>query len=437
MLAIGFCDGQVILWNVDVNEKILALPGHSDTVDQIAWASNGQNILTASRDKSICQWNVQNGQLIRKINTQAEIIAGLAYSKKYPQVINVALIVKNSSNNRVVFQSWDTKNGQQLKCYEDGYAWKQVWLGGSSNRSSLALSLPNRTVQVWDLANFHKIATFKRDHIPIYGVAISHDQKVIALSLDNGYIEIWDVEAAELIDILTEHDEPVYSIAFSADSRLFASKSRDSTVRLWLCNPWQEISIRNELTFRGEQVEIAFHPSLYNLATFDEKNTSICIWSLDLNAIIQADIAKDSVNLHQAIEERAVIMSVTISGDGNVVGNNNRVITKINKSLSAPETRELGEAFALLRAEIAQLDDVPEKLRNRAVRAVEDAEEETADKNPNPKTVEDSLKRAKEILETTDQVYDKSVSWGKRLVTIAQVLIKMTPTGWNWLFSLL
>lgn len=141
--------------------------------------------------------------------------------------------------------------------------------------------------------------------------------------------------------------------------------------------------------------------------------------------------------VRRVIEEKAITMNITITGDGNVVGNQNRVITKINEGLSSQDVRTLGETFALFRAEILQLESVPEKLRNRAVRAVEDAEEEAADKEPDPQTIEDGLKRAKDILESADQIYDKSVNWGKRLSTLAQVLMKTIPGGWSWLSSLL
>lgn len=136
------------------------------------------------------------------------------------------------------------------------------------------------------------------------------------------------------------------------------------------------------------------------------------------------------------ILERKMTMNITITGDGNVVGNNNKVVTTINEGLSSQDDRQLGEAFALFRAEILQID-APEKVRNRAVRAIEDAEEESADNSPDPKTIEDGLKRAKDILESADQVYGKSVGWGKRLSTLAQVLMRTIPAGWTWLSSVL
>ena len=147
---------------------------------------------------------------------------------------------------------------------------------------------------------------------------------------------------------------------------------------------------------------------------------------------------KDAVEtLVEHIISEKTTMNITITGDGNVIGKHNNVVTKINERLSGQELHQLGEAFALFRAEVLQIESVPDKLRNRAVRAIEDAEEEAADQKPDQKSIEDGLKRAKDILESADQVYDKSVNWGKRLSTLAQVLMKMMPSGWSWLSSLL
>jgi WD40 repeat protein len=287
IIAIGFCDGGVSLWDIESNEKLTEFLGHDAPVNQIVWSCDEKTVLTASRDKLICHWNSQTGQLIQKIDTQAEIIINAVYSQKDRDVINTALITGISPKDRVVIQSWSAKDGRLLNTYEDP-EWKQVLLGGSSDRNIVAFSLPNGTVQIWDIPNIRKIVTLRRNHCQIYGVVSSRNQQFVALSLEDGSIEIWDVLSANLVDTLTDHDKPAYSVSFSADSKLLASKSEDGTVRLWRSDTWKEISIRREQSLRGEQVEVVFHPRLHRLITFDKKNTSICIWDLDYKALLQS-----------------------------------------------------------------------------------------------------------------------------------------------------
>ena len=119
----------------------------------------------------------------------------------------------------------------------------------------------------------------------------------------------------------------------------------------------------------------------------------------------------------------------TITGDGNVVGNNNQVVTTIHRGLDRDGLRELGEAFAMLRGEITQLDTVPEKTKNQAVRAIEDAEEEAADADPDETVVVDSLRRAKDVLEAVGETYDTSKAWGQRFLEMGKALAVVIPAA--------
>ena len=138
-------------------------------------------------------------------------------------------------------------------------------------------------------------------------------------------------------------------------------------------------------------------------------------------------IQPDSLVIEQLHIEGGIMSNITITGDGNVVGNNNQVVTTIHKGLASTDLRELGEAFALLKGEIIQLQNIPEKIKNRAVRAVEDAEDEAADKSGDKNTIVESLKRAKEVLEESGETYDKAKTWGKRLFDLGKTIVQYFP----------
>ena len=138
-------------------------------------------------------------------------------------------------------------------------------------------------------------------------------------------------------------------------------------------------------------------------------------------------ISSDSIVIEQLKIEGGIMSNITITGDGNVVGNNNQVITTIHKGLAGSDLRELGAAFALLKGEIIQLQNIPDKVKNRAVRAVQDAEEEAADKNGEENVIVESLQRAKEVLEESGETYDTVKSWGKRLFDLGKIIVQYYP----------
>jgi hypothetical protein len=131
--------------------------------------------------------------------------------------------------------------------------------------------------------------------------------------------------------------------------------------------------------------------------------------------------------------EMTTVSNVTITGDGNVVGNDNRVVTTIHKGLAEGQLKEIGEAFALLRGEIDLLEELPEKDRKRSIRAIEDAEDEVAGGDPDPSTVEASLQRVRDTLEAAGETYDASVGWAQRLHGVAMALGKILPGAIAWL----
>lgn len=122
---------------------------------------------------------------------------------------------------------------------------------------------------------------------------------------------------------------------------------------------------------------------------------------------------------------------ITIKGDGNVVGNKNIVVSEISKGTQDEKNRQLNEAFALLKEEIQQLA-IPEKAKDRSIRAIEDAEVEATDKSTDTETIKNSLNRMKEVLEDSGKVYDNTKSWGKRLFDLSQTIARYFPNLMDW-----
>lgn len=149
----------------------------------------------------------------------------------------------------------------------------------------------------------------------------------------------------------------------------------------------------------------------------------------DISDIIlkRFNIKHDSIIIKQLNIEGGVMSNVTINGDGNVIGNHNQIVTTINKGLTSSDMYEIGVAFALLKGEIIQLQNSPERIRNRAIRAVQDAEDEAAHRDGDKNTIVDSLKRAKAVLEESGETYDKAKSWGKRLFDLGNTIASYYP----------
>jgi hypothetical protein len=91
------------------------------------------------------------------------------------------------------------------------------------------------------------------------------------------------------------------------------------------------------------------------------------------------------------------------------------------------ELRRLGEAFALLRGELMQLD-IEGESKQRAIQRVALAEDESAREKPDPESIVHDLAAAKKEVESSGKPIDIESGWGKRLVEVGKALKEIIPT---------
>lgn len=125
--------------------------------------------------------------------------------------------------------------------------------------------------------------------------------------------------------------------------------------------------------------------------------------------------------------------NVHITGDGNVVGNDNRVVTTINKTLADdPDRVAVAEALALLRGEIFSLD-VADRFKRRSERAIQDAEDELLEGEPHGDGVQSALARLAGTMAEAGEAYDAASGWGRRLTEVVDALSRLLPAALHWL----
>lgn len=110
----------------------------------------------------------------------------------------------------------------------------------------LATASLDKTVRLWDTANFKEVEAFKnRDSI--YSVAFSPDGKTLVFGSEDKSITLVEVATKRKRITLTGHTNAVYSVVFSPDGKTLASASHDQTARLWDIETGKETNVLRPL----------------------------------------------------------------------------------------------------------------------------------------------------------------------------------------------
>jgi WD40 repeat protein/tetratricopeptide (TPR) repeat protein len=234
MLASGARDGAVRLWRVSDGTVSKTLTGHTVVVNSVAFSPDGAILASGSNDGTVILWDVQSDELLRTLETPAEVEA---------VALSPAGKILASGGGRPGVMLWDMESGETLST-----------LGGHiSTISKLSLSIPSlafspdgvilasgcsdSTVVLWDVGSGQWLQTLTGHTQEVHSVAFSPDGLLLASGSLDKTVMVWDTEGGQPVCVLEGHNGGVHSVAFSPDGRTLASGSEDRTVRLWDTTP--------------------------------------------------------------------------------------------------------------------------------------------------------------------------------------------------------
>jgi len=239
-LVSGDCDGIIHLWNIEKEEEIAVLRGHTASVSSLAFSPDGKTIASASRDGTVRLWDVEEGREITVLDGHTYLVPSVAFS---PDGKTIAW-AKGAD-----IHWWDVKRGKETAMLET-------------------------TLGEW----------------PVTSIAFSPNGKMIAVGEHfpkTGVIYLWDVEEKRII-LQKPVGWSVSSVTFSPDGKIVAFNSCHDD----LCC-WQSIGlldIAQKEIFAGLRDKDTFCNFLYpNVITFSPNGKTIAstdgfivrLWDVD------------------------------------------------------------------------------------------------------------------------------------------------------------
>lgn len=305
---------------------------HTAAVCRVAFSRDGNTVYSASKDRTVCEWDPYTKEIRRTIKHQVCRVAGVALSTENGSAAWALLgnkveihdvkdatpcsvprthaaqswisAVSFSYDNRYLAYGSDDKFVRILDTRTNELKWKGKKHSGyisciafSTSGSRIASGSVDLSIQIWDMETGYGVGTLNARDGCARAVAFSPDASVVAAACGNT-VCLWNLQQLKVSMRLQSHHDSVNTLAFSPSGRHLASGSADRTIILWDAVSghlvWQ-ISAHS-----GEILSICFAPDGKMIASGSEDCT-VKMWPV---ADADCEGAQNGVTL---AEEQGVI----------------------------------------------------------------------------------------------------------------------------------
>ncbi|VUC27965.1 unnamed protein product [Clonostachys rosea] len=322
-------DESVNLWNINTGECDLSFKGHTEPVTDVVISSDGDWLVSASRDKSLKVWDLSNA---RNSGGKAAEIEDTSNSIHFSIFSNDKKWLATTAREERTLKLWHRITGECVQDFQqtpdehwlsstrtkviDKVKLKQ-WRGRDSLSPNPSLSvrsmvfshddrfiatgLDDGYVRIWDVGKGKCIRTLKSGEGYITSLDFSHDgQRLVASSLSGG-MTIWSLTSGEVLSAFEKRSDPFCYIAFSQDDKYIASASYDNwrTVKVWKCED-------KSCTFES-------HSANAEIVAFSADGS--CLASASREGAVQIWNLKTKKNFH-SFQAKGEVYSIVSVGSG-------------------------------------------------------------------------------------------------------------------------
>jgi WD40 repeat protein/chitodextrinase len=242
------CEAQSVLYDIDNGATVQVFTGHDDRVNDVAFAPDGDTVVTASDDGTVRRYDVVTGELIRVYTGEGKINA-VAFSPD-----GLELVWAESGGNLVLVE---VASGAVIRTFT-GHNATVNDVAFSPDGTQILSGSNDRRALLWNVAD----GTVLRDlqhTLGINAVAFSpSDPTMVATGSEDGVIKIWNTTSGAELRAFAGHGGPVNDLAFSADGLTLISGGDDDTARAW--NPILGTAVTTYAGHDGDVVSVAISP---------------------------------------------------------------------------------------------------------------------------------------------------------------------------------
>lgn len=241
LVSVG-ADGKLKIWEVPTSRLLLSQEAHNGRIQALAVSPDGKLIATGGSDQRIRLWLRMNGKrLCDHEMAHVDMVRSLHFTENGNKLIS-------ASADRTI-RAW--------KIQEEGDGMRLVQLqtnipAHDEEVTATALSSDGRTLasvsadgflKTWMLDTGVLDQRARAGERNVLCVTYAPDGKTIATGDEEGRIRLWDAMKGAALPFQAEHDKgAIRAIAFSSDGKILVTGGEDKFLRYWNVMTGKEVA---------------------------------------------------------------------------------------------------------------------------------------------------------------------------------------------------
>ena len=309
----------------------VSLEGHTDSVSQIAFSSNGA-ILASASGTTINLWNVGTSTHRYTLTGHNSHVYTIAFSS------DGRTLASGSENGKI--RLWNVVNGRYRVTLE-GHRHAVRSVTFSSDGRTLASGSSDNTIRLWNATTGLYKVTLEGHSDDVNSVAFSPDGQTLVSGSSDRTIRLWSATTGFHKQTLTGHTQAVYDVSFIEGGKTFASRGGNNTIRFWDAATAQH----------KETVHLDGSHGRHYASISSDRRMLANVWH---DRIYLWDLATES-EIASLTGHTSSIYSLKFSPDGKTLasGSSDRTVrlwelsTRVNITPSTIESPAIGEQFEI------------------------------------------------------------------------------------------
>ena len=280
----GHCDSasesifEDTLFRWPSGESSLSLPiqincGHSNSIASVAFAPDGDTVLTGGYDGTARLWNAQTGTEIRRFEG-GRMVQSIAFAPDGATVL--------TGGDDGTARLWNAQTGTEIRRFEGHRNWVQS-VAFAPDGATVLTGGDDGTARLWNAQTGAEIRRFKGHGRPVQSVAFAPDGATVLTGSHDGTARLWNIQTGAEIRRFEGDGDWVLSVAFAPDGATVLTGGDEGTARLWNAQTGAEI---RRFEGGGMVQSVAFAPDGATVLTSGDDHTA-GLWNAQTGAEIR------------------------------------------------------------------------------------------------------------------------------------------------------